>query len=178
MEEQSVSKVTTRSAGIRYGLIGGVIGIAYFLILTMAGVDMSQGLGRWGGLVFTIGLLFFAHKYYKESGDGFMSIGQGIGIGFWYTLISSVISSVFTFIYIKFIDNSFIQQLLDKTRQGMEEGGNMTEDQIDQAMEMTARFMTPVSMLIFGLIGGLILGMIVAVIVSLFTQKKSPETNY
>lgn len=178
MEEQNAPQVTTRSAGIRYGLIGGVISIAYFVILTMAGIDMSQGIGRWAGLIFTIGLIYFAHKYYKDNGDGFMTIGQGIGIGFWFTLISSLISSVFTFIYVKFIDDSFIQQIMDKTRQGMEEGGNMTEEQIDQAMAMTAKFMSPVSMMIFGLIGGLFIGMIVAVIVSLITQKKSPETNY
>ena len=41
--------VTTRSAGIRYGVIGGLISIVYFLVLTTAGVDMSQGIGRWAG---------------------------------------------------------------------------------------------------------------------------------
>jgi hypothetical protein len=176
MEDQNEQTVTTRAAGLRYGLIGGVIAIAYFVILTVAGIDMTQGIGRWASLIFTVAIIYFAHKYYKDNGDGYMSIGQGIGIGFWISLVSSFISSTFTFIYIKFIDDTFIQQLLDQSRQSMEESGNgMSDEQIDQAMEMTAKFMTPGSMFIFGIIGGLVIGLIVAVIVSLITQKKNPS---
>jgi hypothetical protein len=173
-ENQSTPTVTTRSVGIRYGVIMGIVSIAYFVILVVAGVDMSQGIGRWGSMVYTLAILFLAHKYFKENGDGFMTIGQGTGIGFWTTLIASGISSVFTYVYIKFIDQSFIQQLLDKQREAFEEQ-NMSEDQIDQAMTMTAKFMTPEMMLVFGLIGGVVIGVICAVIMSLFTQKKNPE---
>ena len=102
--------VTTRSVGVRYGIIGGLISIAYFLVLTTAGVDMSQGIGRWAGMIITIVIIFLAHKYFKDNGDGFMSYGQGIGIGFWIGLVSAVISSIFTYIYAKFIDASFIAE--------------------------------------------------------------------
>ena len=104
-----------------------------------------------------------------------MSFGQGFGIGFWIALISSAISSVFTYFYIKFIDQGFIQQLMDRTREQMEEKGTLSEEQIDQAMQMTSKFMTPESILIFGLIGGLIIMIICALIVTIFTQKKNPE---
>lgn len=175
MEETATPTVTTKSVGIRYGLIMAVISIAYFVILNLLGVDMSQGVGRWGGLVFNIAVIVLAHKYFKDNGDGFMSFGQGFGIGLWIGLISSAISSVFTYIYVKFIDQGFIQQILDKTRESMEEKGNLTEEQIDQAMQMTSKFMTPESMLIFGLIGGFIMLLICTLIVTIFTQKKAPE---
>jgi hypothetical protein len=176
MEESTnaTSPISTRSVGIRYGLFLGVISIAYFMIMNLLGVDMSQGFGRWGGLVFSLAMIFLAHKYFKDNGDGFMSFGQGFGIGFWISLISSAISSVFTYIYVSFIDQSFIQQMLDKVREGMEQKGT-PDDQIEKAMEITAKFMTPGSMFIFGIIGGVIMGIICAVVVTLFTQKKSPE---
>ena len=175
MEDNQTAAVTTRSAGIRYGVIMGIVSIAYFVIMNVAGVDMTQGIGRWASLIFTIVILVLAHKYYKENGDGFMTIGQGTGIGFWATLVASVISSIFTYVYVKFIDQSFIQQILDKQREAFEEAGTMSDDQIDAAMEMTAKFTTPEMMLVFGLIGGVIIGVICAVIVSLFTQKKNPQ---
>ncbi|HCW06852.1 MAG TPA: DUF4199 domain-containing protein [Cytophagales bacterium] len=175
MEETAKPTVTTRSVGIRYGLFMGVISIAYFLILNLLGVDMTQGIGRWASLIFNVAIIFLAHKYFKDNGDGFMSFGQGFGIGFWIALISSAISSVFTYVYIKFIDASFIQQVMDKTRESMEEKGNLSDEQIDQAMQMTAKFMTPESMLIFGLIGGLVILCIVSLIVTIFTQKKNPD---
>lgn len=172
MEETTVPPVSTRSVGIRYGLIMGVIGIALFVIFIAAGVDI-QGPARWLNVLVLAVVIFLAHKYFKENGDGYMTIGQGTGIGFWMCLVSSSLSSVFTYVYVKFIDTGFIQQMMDKTREGMEEKGTMSEEQVDQAMAMTAKFMTPEMMLILGLVFGVIFGVIVALIVSLFTQKKN-----
>ena len=178
MEEQldSIEKQTTMQTGIRYGLILGVISIAYFVILSATGVSMTQGFGRWGGLVFTVAILFLAHKYFKENGDGYMTIGQGVGIAFWTSLISAVISNAFTFIYVKFVDTSFIQALKDQQYDDMVEKG-MSDGQIDQAMEMSAAFMTPTMIAVFGLIGGIVIGLIIGLIISLFTQKKNPEVT-
>ena len=174
-QEQSSEVVTTRSTGIRYGVIAGIISIFYFVGLSMAGVDM-QGPAQWAGIIITIVVLFLAHKYYKENGDGFMSYGQGIGIAFWMGLVSSVISSVFTFIYVSFIDKSFIENAKDLQIEKMQEQG-MSEAQIDQAMQFSSFFFTPTSMLIMGLIMGVIFTVIVGLIVTIFTQKKDPQAT-
>jgi len=175
MEETATPIVTTKSVGIRYGVIMGVISIAYFIILNLLGVDMTQGPGSWGRYVYCAVLIFLAHKYFKDNGDSFMSYGQGIGISFWMGLISVAISSVFTYVYVKFIDTGFIQMIMDKTREQMEEKGTMSEEQIEQAMSITAKFMTPEMMLIFGIVFGIIGTIIIGLIVTIFTQKKSPE---
>jgi tetrahydromethanopterin S-methyltransferase subunit G len=175
--ETPESKVTTRAAGIRYGVIAGLISIAYFMVMTIADMDMTEGIGRWASLLITGVIIYLAHKYYKENGDGFMTIGQGTGIGFWLALVSSTISSVFTYIYIKFIDNSMIQQMLDKQREGMEERG-MDDEQIDQAMTMTEKFMTPEIIFGTGIVFGIIIVVIVALLISLVTQKKNPEEAF
>jgi hypothetical protein len=175
MEETTTPSVSTRTVGIRYGLMMAVLSIAYFLIFNMLGVDVSQGPGSWGRLVYCVALIFLAHKYFKENGDGFMSYGQGVGISFWMSLVSSVISSIFTYIYVTLIDTGFIQQMMDKTRESMEEKGNLSDEQIQQAMDMTAKFMTPGMMVTFGIIFGVIIVVIVGLVVTIFTQKKSPE---
>jgi len=174
MEETTTPAVSTRSVGIRYGLIMGIISIATFVIFIVADVDI-QGPARWINVLILAVLIFLAHKYYKDNGDGFMTIGQGAGIGFWMCLVSSVISSVFTYVYVKFIDTSFIQQMMDKQREAMEAKGNLTEEQVDQAMNMTSKFMTPEMFLIFGLVFGILFGVLIALVVGLFTQKKNPE---
>jgi hypothetical protein len=168
--------VTTRSTGIRYGVIGGLISIVYFLVLTTAGIDMSQGFGRWGGLIVPIVIIFLAHKYYKENGDGFMSYGQGIGIGFWYGLIAAVISSIFTYIYAKFIDQSFIAGIREKAIADMEAKGQ-TQEQIDMAMKFMDNIMTAEAFFFFGLFFGVLFAVIIALIVTIFTQKPQPEQS-
>ena len=173
--ETPENQVTTRSVGLRYGLIAGLVSIAYFMIMVVMDINMTEGIGRWLGLLITGAIIFLGHKYYKENGDGFMTIGQGTGIGFWLALVSSAISSVFTYIYLKFIDQSMIQQMIDKARENMEDQGKLSDDQIDQAMKITEKFMTPEIMLGTGLFFGVIMIVILALIISLLTQVKNPE---
>jgi hypothetical protein len=177
MEENATTTltVTPRSTGIRYGVISGLIGVAYFLILTTAGVDMNQGFGRWGGVLITIVIVFLAHKNYKENGDGFMNYAQGIGIGFWIGLISAVISSIFTYIYAKFIDPAFITAIREKAIEDMEAKGQ-SQDQIDAAMKFIDMFTSAEAILFFGLFFGILFTIIIALVISIFTQKPRAET--
>jgi hypothetical protein len=168
--------ITTRTVGIRYGIIGGLISIAYFLILTTAGVDMSQGVGRWAGLLITIVIVFLAHKYYKDNGDGFMTFGQGTGIGFWIGLVSAVISSIFTYIYAKFIDPTFITTMREKAIADMEAKGQ-SQEQIDMAMKFVDMFMSAESIFIMGLIFGVLITVVIALVIAIFTQKPRPEQS-
>jgi hypothetical protein len=168
--------ITARSAGVRYGIVYGVIGIAYFIILMAADIDMSKGLGRWGSTVIAIVLVFLAHKYYKENGDGYMTYGQGLGIGFWMGLVASVISSIFTYIYAKFIDPSFITTIREKAILDMEAQGQ-SQQQIDTAMKFVEMFTSAEALLFFGLFFGTLIVTIIALIISIFTQKPQPETN-
>jgi hypothetical protein len=167
--------VTTRSVGVRYGLIMAVISVAYFMILNVAGVDMSEGPGRWGGIVFNIGVIVMAHKYFKDNnGSGFMSYGQGFGIGTWISLINCVIYSIFFYIYVKFIDGGFVTMMIEKQEQQFIDRG-MSDEQVEQAMNMSKKFMTPEMMFGFGLIFGFIILLIVVALVTIFTQKKNPD---
>jgi hypothetical protein len=178
MEENvAAPAVTVRSVGIRYGVINGVISVVYFLVLTMADIDMSKGFGRWGGMIVPIVLVVLSHKYFKENGDGFMSFGQGIGIGFWLGLIASIISSVFTYIYAKFIDPTFISNIREKAAQDMEAQGQ-SQEQIDTAMKFVEMFTSAEALLIMGIVFGVLMIVIIALIISIFTQKARPEPSF
>jgi len=118
--------------------------------------------------------IFLAHKYYKEEGDGFMTIGQGVGIGFWTGLTSSTISCIFTFVYISYIDSSFIEKIKQTQMDAMQQQG-MSDAQIDQAMSVAGMFMTPVFITIIGFISGIFACVLVGLILSFFTQKKNPD---
>jgi len=173
MEEQETTNVTTRSVGIRYGLILALISIVFFVIMNVAGLDM-QGPVSYLSYVFMIVIFYLAHKYYKENGDSYMSIGQGVGIAFWAGLISSLISSAFMYVYIKFIDSAFVENIKTKQIEKMQEQG-MSDEQIDQAMQFAGAFMSPEAMAGFGIFGGIIGALILGVIVSLFTKNSSPD---
>jgi hypothetical protein len=176
MEENVIKPtITTRSVGIRYGIINGLIQVVYFLVLTTAGLAVSSGFAPWVGFLISIVVLFLAHKYYKENGDGYMAYSQGIGIGFWAGLVSAVISSIFTYIYAK-IDTGYIASIREKAIQDMEAQGQ-SQQQIDTAMKFVDMFTSAEAILIMGLIFGVIGMIVIALIVSIFTQKPQPEPS-
>ena len=176
MEENvEVKPASSRAIGIKWGLIGAAIGVVLFVVYNVLKIDFTSGPLSWLSYPIIIAFIFLAQKQFKESGDGFMSYGQGMGVAFWYGLISSLVSSVFTFVYVKFIDGSMITMMKDAQLKKLQEAGTMSDEQIDQAMEMSGKFMTPEMILVFGLFGGIIMVLIIGLIVTIFTQKKNPE---
>jgi hypothetical protein len=176
MEENVIKPtITTRSVGIRYGIINGLLQVVYFLVLTTAGLAVSSGFAPWVGFLISIVVLVLAHKYYKENGDGYMAYSQGIALGFWTGLVSAVISSIFTYIYAK-IDTGYIASIREKAIQDMEAQGQ-SQQQIDTAMKFVDMFTSAEAILIMGLIFGVIGMIVIALIVSIFTQKPQPEPS-
>jgi Protein of unknown function (DUF4199) len=176
-QNTNTSSVTVKSVGIRFGLILAVISIAYFLVMAVAGIDMSKGVQRWGMTVVTFVIVFFAHKHFKENGDGFMRFGQGFGIGFWTGVISSLISSVFTYIYAKFIDSGFVTAIRDNAIAEMQAKGQ-TDEQIEVAMKFVDMFTSAEALLIMGILFGIIGTIVISLIVSAFTKKENPQPTF
>jgi uncharacterized membrane protein YdjX (TVP38/TMEM64 family) len=172
MEQQTTPVITPRQVGIRYGLILAGVSVVYFFIATLLGLNTTEGPGQWASLIFVVVLVVLAHQYYKEKGTGYMSYGEGMSIGFFATLISSTISSFVTYVYIKFIDATWIEQLKEMQLEQMEERG-MSDEEIEMAMSMMDMFTTPGSIFVFGIIGGVIGGVIISLLVTIFTQKNN-----
>jgi hypothetical protein len=171
------TNLTTRSTGIKYGLYYGLVSVALFMVSNIGDIDQQSGWFRVVSSLIFVAFIYLAHKYYKDNGNSYMSYGQGVGIGFWLSMVSGVISSVFMFIYLKFIDDTMLQKIKDKAIYDMEERG-MTDEQIDQAMGFTSMFMSPGAMLVFGILGAIFMGLIISLIVTIFTQKKDMSAPF
>ena len=171
MEE--ATQPTIKSTAVKWGVINGLISIIFFVVVDFAGQAGNQALSWIGGVIFLV-LLILAHREFKSDGDGYMSFGQGLGIGTLIALISSLISSVFTFVYVSFINTNFIDAIREKQIEAMEESGQ-TQAQIDQAMPFVDMFTSPAAMLIMGILMGVLFGFIISLIVTIFTKNQDPE---
>ena len=103
-----------------------------------------------------------------------MSFGQGLGIGTLIAVISSFISSIFTFIYVSFINTNMIDAIREKSIADMEESGR-SQAEIDQAMPFVEMFTSPTAMLIMGVLMGILFGFIASLLVTIFTKNQDPE---
>jgi hypothetical protein len=180
MEQRQNSSISIRLIGVKYGMILALISIVYFIVLDLLDIDITQGVGRWANMIFNFGILFWAHIFFKGTNKGYMSYSEGFRIGFWIALVAPLVSGVFTYVYIKFIDTSFISKMHDRARESIQARGILTEDQIDHAMLVNAKFLTPEYLLILSLIGGVILMLTATALITLLTWKpykkiKSPD---
>ena len=170
-------KVTVSQVGLKNGIILGLIFIVYSMILQFLNLEMKMM--QYLGYISYILLIIFivvAHKSFKEGNDGFMTVGQGLGIGMLISVVAGVINAVFSYIYIKFIDDSMLQKIADAQLEQYEKVG-MDDEAIEQAMEMSAKFMTPELIQVWAIVGMLFIGFILSLIVSLFTKKANPALD-
>ncbi len=168
MQEQ----VSTARVALKYGVITSVASIVYSTLLMVLGQNQNQALGALGFVILVAGIVF-AMRDYREQNNGFMTYGQGLGIGSLIAAIVGVIGSLFTMFYIQFIDNTIIRQSIDKARSDMEARG-MDDSQIDQAMEITEKFMTPGVMFLVQVLTYLFIGFIISLILAAILRKDKP----
>ncbi len=169
MESNEMESVTARSIGIRFGLISAVISIVLFIIPAVIGQNPFKGVWNWVGMVVGIGIIVFAHKSFKDDGDGYMNYGQGIGIAFWMALVSTLIAVSFMYAYISFIDVNPFELFMEQQQEEMAAKGT-PENIIETSTEWTRKLFWPIA-LVMGLLGSII----IALIVTIFTQKKDPN---
>jgi hypothetical protein len=78
--------------------------------------------------------------------------------------------------YLKFVDDSLIQKILEKSEQQMLDQ-NTPDDQIEIAMEMTRKFTTPIFIAFTVIIAQVIMGLIFGLITAIFLKRENPNFN-
>lgn len=127
-------------------------------------------------LLISISVIVYGIKAYKTANAGFLTLGQALKTGLAISLIAGIIAVIFNYIFMNYIDPNFVQNTLDFTREQMiEQNQNMTQEQIDSAMSMSAKFMSPSIMSAFALLATLFFGFIISLFAGLFLKKNPPQ---
>lgn len=159
-----------------YGAGTGVGMILLTLILYVANLYMNQVLQYLGLVIMVAGMVIGSLQYRKVQMKGFMTYGQAFSVNFLIGLFSTIVSIIFFFFYVRYINTGLVEEMLAMTRTKMEaKAGSMSQDQIDQAMAMTERFMSPVWMAIWGLLGNTFFAAVFALIIGIFVKKDNPN---
>jgi uncharacterized membrane protein YedE/YeeE len=172
--ENTSTPVSTTSVGLRYGLLTGIVSVIYAFILLAANLEQNTALSLLS-LVILVAGIFLAHKHYKENNNGFMSYGQGLGIGTLISLISGLLGGIFRYVYMEFIDPSAAQRGMDQARVKLEEAGNMSDAQIDQAIQMSQRFASGPLGIVIAVLGSALIGFLISLSIAAITKHNRPE---
>lgn len=151
------------------GLIIAAIMIVYSIALNFMGLMQNRALGWIGYGILIVGLIVFINMYGKAK-DHQVGFGGLFAYGFKATAIIALTLVVFLIAFFM-IFPEFKDKIIESSRQAMEEQGKMTDDQIDQGLEMFSK-----NFMLF-MIGGavfmyILFGAIASLIGAAITKKK------
>ena len=173
MENQASSK----NFIINNGVILGILGILISVILYAMGMHLDP---HWSigilQFILMIAIIVLGISQFKNANGGFLNWGQGVKIGVGIAILAALISVIYNYFFITFVEPDFMTQIMEIQNQKLIDQG-MTEEQIEAASEMSKKFSTPLFTAAFGIIGSAIGGFIVSAIAAAI-MKKSEEEIY
>jgi hypothetical protein len=170
---ETTTKPSTAGIALKWGAITGLVSIIYYIILQVTGLATNQAMS-WLSLVIMIGGMVYGLNEFKKENGGFMTYGEGLGVGTLLSAINGLIYGAFASFYIAFVDDSTMKKTLAIQRQAMEDKG-MDDAQIDQAMSMAEKFMGPGPVFLISLLFCVFFGFLLSLVVSAILKKERTE---
>lgn len=172
--------VSPVSTGLKYGLILGLISILFTVVMYATGLLTNQMAGMIQGvfsLIVSFAVLFFAIKHHRDAKqEGYIVLSKAIGVGIITAIISALITSIFSYLLFTVIDPGLMEEIMLMTEERLVNQG-MSEDMIEQTMEMTKKFMNPLAQTAVGFLGGICCGSILSLLAGLILQKQ-PTSDF
>lgn len=164
------------SNGIYYGAITGAAIIVFSLIMFLLDLYLNKAVS-WIGYVFLVaGMIWGTLEYRKKYSNGFLTYGKAFSSCFWIGMFAGILASIYLFVFIQFIHPGFINELLEQARANMlASRPDMTEEQLEQALSISAKFMSPVMMVVWGLAAYAAMSAVIGLILAIFLKKEDPS---
>lgn len=160
--------------GLIYGGITSVISMLIGLALASFGLsDMSSGgNGMVNALILVLGI-YLAAEAFKKNNEGFLSSGDLIVVSLWLGLIVGIVSGLFSWIYLNYIDPEMMKKIIKMAEIKMEEQGN-SDEQIEMAMQMMDKVMSPPILITISVLMNLFFSLVLGAIMALFLKREKP----
>lgn len=161
------TKVATKWALINF--IASII-ITYAIYYLSA--DPNSPLKYIGYLPF-IAFLLLAQKEFKDQLGGYLTFGEGFSAALRYSIFTSLMIAVFTFIYLTFLNPDIMAQAAEQARAKLQAQGNMSSEDIDKAVNITKKIGPAIGSIVIAIVD-IIVGIIVGLIgASVFKRERS-----
>ncbi|MDN3546804.1 DUF4199 domain-containing protein [Mucilaginibacter aquaedulcis] len=166
-------KVTPISLAIKWGLIYVVTSIVITYIIQFLNLDPDSPV-KWLGMVPFIAFMFLTQKELRDNNGGYITFGEAFKVGFLYSILSGIVLVVFTYLYFAVLSPEMLEKILASTEAKLAAKG-LSQEQIDQGMTFTRKFVGPKSIAIGALVSSIIMGVIVSLIgAAIFKKERSP----
>jgi hypothetical protein len=168
------------SNSLIYGLLTAAISIVFSVITYIVDVPFKSPVMYFSVVIMVAGIIYGTLQYRNISLGGKIDFGKAFVSGLLIVLVASVLSSIYSYLFFALIDPVYheriIQESLEQTEAKLIEQG-LSGDQMESALAMTRKFMSPIIMAIMALVFNTLLGAILALIAAAFLKKEDKSFN-
>ena len=164
-------KASTFTHALTYGLIVGIALALYSLILYLLGLNLNKTAGYVSYLIL-LGGIIYSTKTFRDNGlGGSISYAKALGYGTLVAFFAAIVSAVYTYLSMTVIDPDLISKMLEMVEEELVKQGSLSDDQIEQVLEMQKPFMTPTFIAAMVIPTFTFVGFIFSLITSIFLKK-------
>jgi predicted membrane protein len=159
------------SNALYFGVLTGLALIIFSLVLYIFNQQGNQELGYLNMVFLAVGMFFTAKSYRDNAQDGFISYGRALGVSVLTAFYASVLLAIYLYVFFAYIDPEAIKPILEAAESEMYKQG-MEGQELDNAMEMTRKFMKPGLMAGMAVLSNTFWGTIISLITSIFVRRE------
>ena len=154
----------TGKFALNYGVLLGAVSVIFGLMLFSMDMHYDQGWAIRGvSLALSLAAILFGISQFKKANEGFLTLSEALKLGTGIALIAGIIGLIYFFVLSNVIEPDFMDKMYEIGKEkAMVDNPKLTEEQIDQGIEMQKSFawVTYPIILIFNIIIGLVFGLI------------------
>ena len=161
---------------LNYGLLLGILLVVLGVIMYVMNYHLQP---HWSFMVLTlaifIAVIVYGIKAFKKENSGFLSLGEAIKVAIGIALIAAILSGLWTVILSTVLEPDYMDQAIELQREeAFANNPNLTEEQWEKGLEMTASFRGPWIAFASTLVVNMLLGLITGLIAGAIMKQKRP----
>jgi len=164
-------KVSVWKANLTNGLILGLIGIVYSLVVYFFDLTLNQVQGYLFLVILLVALFFLVKSYRDHYLHGQMTYGQAVGAGIVIFFYYSIITAIFTYILFAFIDPGLIDKQLAMTEEMLQKRG-LPQEAMDAALKVQEKMIKPGIIAPLSILSNMLYGLIMSLIIGIFVKNE------
>ncbi len=164
-------KVSVWKANLTNGVILGLIGIVYTLVVYFFDLTLNKVQGYLFLVILIVALYFLIKSYRDNYLHGQMTYGQAVGAGMVIFLYYSIITAIFTYILFAFIDPGLIDKQIAYAEEIMQKRG-LPQEAMDAAMKIQQKMIKPGIIAPMSLLSNMLYGLIMSLIIGIFVKNE------
>lgn len=162
--------------GLLVSLTAVLLSLTTSLLISDFEQQKTYGWLTWLAL---IGLMvYFTLQYRKNNLQDQMTFKQGFKFLFVINLIYSFFFSIYNYFYLGFIDSSMIEKIKDQAAEKLAENPDLSQAQIDQAIEIQNKFISLPIMTITTLLTSMLIGTLLALLLAAILKNVKANSSF